>query len=128
MKSLFRIVLVVLLLCSCSKDDVEPVSSFSGILLNNSNNQPIIDGVIRIIGYEGSFFLRDGRQRLNTASRTDSEGRFDFEVTVPDKVGYMIIKVEVPGASVLADCSLGGCFGLKPGKDYKGLTLRVSFN
>ncbi|WP_445386057.1 hypothetical protein ACT6NV_04430 [Robiginitalea sp. IMCC44478] len=129
MKSLFRLVLLILLLCNCSKEDVEPVSSFSGILLNSSNNQPIADGVVTIIGYEDTSFFDGDRQRFSTASITNASGAFDFDATIPNTVDYLVIRVKIPGDFfTTTECSPVSCSGLKPGKNYKGLTLRVSIN
>ncbi|WP_445383269.1 hypothetical protein [Robiginitalea sp. IMCC43444] len=126
MKSLFKLILLVLLLCNCSKEDVEPVSSFSGILLNSSTNEPIADGVVNIIGYEDTSLFGTDRQRGSTAAITNTEGAFALDFTVPGNVDYLLIRVKVPGVFATTECSPVACSGLKPGKDYLGLTLRVS--
>jgi hypothetical protein len=126
MKSLFRLVLLVLLLCNCSKEDAEPVSSFSGILLNSATNEPIADGVVTIIGYEDTSLFGTDRQRGSTAALTDSGGAFEVGFNIPGNVDYLVIQVKVPGAFVTTECSPVSCWGLKPGKNYLGLTLRVS--
>lgn len=127
MKSFYSLLLIAILFYSCSKEDVEPVSSFSGILLNSSNNQPIADGVVTIVGYEDTSLFGTDRQRASTAAITNADGTFALDFTVPGNVDYLLINVKIPGTFAFTECSPVSCSGLKPGKDYLGLTLRVSY-
>ena len=88
MKSFYSLLLIAILFYSCSKEDVEPVSAFSGILLNSSTNEPIADGVVTIIGYENTSLFGTDRQRFSTASIADASGAFDFNATIPNTVDY----------------------------------------
>ena len=124
MKSFCIVLLVSIISFSCTKEAVESTTSFQGIALHSSNNEPITEGYINITGYENTAIIGPDRNRYKSAHVINADGSFNFEVTIPDNVDYLIIGVTIPAELFLiTECKPVSCSGLKPGKDYLDLVL-----
>lgn len=134
MKYFLILLLILSLFINCSKDPIERTSAFSGILLNDSNNQSIDEGVINILGFKGQNYAWGSTIEgpwLIASSITEPDGSFDFEATIPQKIEWMRIEVAIPWTAAYSEteCRIGspGACSVEPGKDYRGLRLRAIF-
>jgi hypothetical protein len=123
MKSFFIVFLISVVSCSCTKEAVENTSAFEGMALHSQNNEPITKGYINITGYENTGFLEPDRKEFKSAYAINADGSFNFEITTPENVDYLIIEVAIPEFFTTTECNPVSCRGLKPGKDYSDLVL-----
>jgi len=127
MKSFYIVVLVAMILCSCTKNADETITTFKGVALISSTNEPVTEGNIAIIGYEDTSFIGPDRQTFSSATSTNADGTFNVQVTTSANVDYLVIQVQIPGGFSTTVCNPISCSGIKPGKDYSDLTLYATF-
>ncbi|MGB5376969.1 hypothetical protein [Muriicola sp.] len=129
MKPFYIVFLVIFIVYGCSKEEVENITTLTGIALISSNREPVSGGNIIITGYEDTaLFGNNDRQRFSSASTTNTDGSFKLQVTTPENVDYLIIQCKIPGFFTTTECNPISCSGLKPGGDYSDLILYVTSN